>query len=324
MAKATTTKKKVDDLSWPEVFELSKKYLKIPLALLCVEMVYWFITQPSNTLVPIQISEAYIWNLLTNLLYGEGTATLTTNNGWLTQVNLHNENFPGVFNTVGLYVSDECAGVHEMLFISTLILMTDGVSQKLKFKSIVVMCSIVYVLNIVRLLAFYPIALDACAANPNNPSCLTNMWEYHEAIYSWGFLVVLVFMWLVWFWKVGGPSRAIDSTKTKEKSRIIFRKKWETPQFLILLFVALMLASATYSITNNEKAMSAKETLDLCEFSSLATNECMSAQNTWDNAIQTSWSLAAIGLLFATFTIFRYEKRNQDGSWPSDIELEEE
>ena len=65
-----------------------------------------------------------------------------------------------------------------------------------------------------------------------------------------------------------------------------------------------MLASATYSITNNEKAMSAKETLDLCEFSSLATNECMSAQNTWDNAIQTSWSLAAIGLLFATFTIF--------------------
>ena len=115
-------------------------------------MVYWFITQPSNTLVPIQISEAYIWNLLTNLLYGEGTATLTTNNGWLTQVNLHNENFPGVFNTVGLYVSDECAGVHEMLFISTLILMTDGVSQKLKFKSIVVMCSIVYVLNIVRLL----------------------------------------------------------------------------------------------------------------------------------------------------------------------------
>ena len=51
-------------------------------------MVYWFITQPSNTLVPIQISEAYIWNLLTNLLYGEGTATLTTNNGWLTQVNL--------------------------------------------------------------------------------------------------------------------------------------------------------------------------------------------------------------------------------------------
>ena len=211
-----------------------------------------------------------------------------------------------------------------MLFISTLILMTDGVSQKLKFKSIVVMCSIVYVLNIVRLLAFYPIALDACAANPNNPSCLTNMWEYHEAIYSWGFLIVLVFMWLVWFWKVGGPSRTIDSTKNKEKSRIIFRKKWETPQFLILLFVALMLASATYSITNNEKAMSAKETLDLCEFSSLATNECMSAQNTWDNAIQTSWSLAAIGLLFATFTIFRYEKRNEDGRWPSDIELEEE
>ena len=119
-------------------------------------MVYWFITQPSNTL-PIQISEAYIWNLLTNLLYGEGTATLTTNNGWLTQVNLHNENFLVCLIPLD-YMFLMNAGVHEMLFISTLILMTDGVSQKLKFKSIVVMCLIVYVLNIVRLLAFYPIA----------------------------------------------------------------------------------------------------------------------------------------------------------------------
>ena len=126
------------DMTWGEVLQLSKSYLKIPLALLFIEAIYWFITQPSNTLVPIQISEAYIWHELTNLIYGEGTATLTTNNGWMTQVNLQNEQFPGVLNTVALYVSDECAGVHEMLFISTLVIMTDGVSQRLKLRSIVV------------------------------------------------------------------------------------------------------------------------------------------------------------------------------------------
>ena len=134
MTKSTAKLGAKQDLSWSEVLTLSKTYLKIPLALLFVEAIYWFITQPSNTLVPIQITEAWIWSGITNIIYGEGTATLTTNNGWMTQVNLSNENFPGVLNTVALYVSDECAGVHEMIFISTLIMMTDGVSQKIKFK----------------------------------------------------------------------------------------------------------------------------------------------------------------------------------------------
>ena len=76
-----------------------------------------------------------------------------------------------------------------------------------------------------------------------------------------------------------------------------------TPQFLIL-FVALMLASATYSITNNESHVSKRNLRFM--YLSLATNECMSAQNTWDNAIQT---MVAGGnwITLYTFTTFRYE-----------------
>ena len=184
MASTKTSTSKVEDLTWPEVFDLGKKYLKIPFALLCVEIFYWFITQPSDTLVPIQISEAWIWNELTNLIYGEGTAALTTHNGWNTQVNLYNQNFPGTLDVVALYVSDECAGVHEMIFISTLILMTDGVPQNLKLRSLAVMCSIVYVLNLIRLVAFYPIAASDCHLDPNNPLCLNGMWNYHEMVYK--------------------------------------------------------------------------------------------------------------------------------------------
>ncbi len=319
MTKSTAKLAAKQDLSWSEVLDLSKTYLKIPLALLFVEALYWFITQPSNTLVPIQITEAWVWSGITNIIYGEGTATLTTNNGWMTQVNLSNQNFPGVLDTVALYVSDECAGVHEMLFISTLIIMTDGVSQKIKLRSIVVMCSIVYVLNILRLVAFYPIAADACAIDPNNPACLNAMWQFHETVYTWGFLLVLVLMWLVWFWKVGGPSRAIKVSGNNEKYRVFVRKSWEKINFAVLGFVLIMLASSAYSVTTNEQAMDAKETLDFCSYSSIATNECMVAQNTWNNAINTAWSLAGIGLLMGLFTVFQIEKRNNFGHWPSEI-----
>ena len=310
------------DMSWVEVFQLSKSYLKIPLALLFIEAIYWFITQPSNTLVPIQISEAWIWSGITNLIYGEGTATLTTNNGWMTQVNLHNENFPGILDTVALYVSDECAGVHEMLFISTLIIMTDGVSQRLKMRSIAVMCGIVYILNIVRLVAFYPIAVDSCALDPNNPSCLNPVWQYHETIYNWGFLVVLVFMWLVWFWKIGGPERALESKDNQDKFQFGFRKSWGKVHFAILLLAALMLISSAYSVTTNDEAMEAKEILDFCAYSSIATNQCMAAQNNWDNAINTAWSLATLGLIMAVAVTIKIAKVDKKPPKQDSLEAE--
>jgi hypothetical protein len=80
-----------------------------------------------------------------------------------------------------------------------------------------------------------------------------------------------------------------------------------------------MLAASTYSVTTNEQAMDAKETLDFCSYSSISTNQCMAAQNTWDNAINTAWSLAGIGLLIGAFTIFQIEKRNSNAEWPSEI-----
>ncbi len=325
MSKSESLTSQADDLAWSEVFELGKKYLKIPFALLCVEIFYWFITQPSDTLVPIQISEAWIWNELTNMIYGEGTATLSTHNGWMTRVDLYNSNFPGVTDTVALYVSDECAGIHEMIFISTLILMTDGVPQKLKFRSVAVMCGIVYVLNIVRLVVFYPIAASDCALDPNNPLCLTGMWNYHEAIYKWGFLLVLILMWLVWFRYVGGSSKIINSKTNKEKWRVKIRTNWENKHFLIIGFVVIMLCYGALSITSNETAMNAKETLEFCSFSQLSSNNsCIEAQNTWDNAINTSWSLCSIGVLIGAFTIFKYERKTEDGIWPSESNLEEE
>ena len=206
---ATTTARPAGDMSWREVGELGLRYGRIPLALVIVEAFYWFLTLPSDTLAPIQVTEAWIWNELTNIIYGEGSAVISHHNGWLTRIDLVHVDFPGPYDSVGLYVSDECAGVHEMIFLSTLVMMTDGVPQRDKLKAVGVMCAIVYVLNILRLVVFYPIAVESCAAAPNLQACLTPMWRWHEAVYTWGFLVVLVGMWLVWFIRYGGPALSL-------------------------------------------------------------------------------------------------------------------
>lgn len=305
-------------MSWKEVGELGLRYGRIPLALLVVEAFYWFLTLPSDTLAPIQVTEAWIWNELTNLLYGEGSAVLSHHNGWLTRIDLVHPNFPGPFDSVGLYVSDECAGVHEMIFLSTLVMMTDGVPQRDKLRAVAVMCGIVYILNILRLVVFYPIAVESCLETPDVQACLTPMWQFHEAVYTWGFLVVLVGMWLAWFIKFGGPARTLAATK-KDTSPWRFQRRftWERKHWAMLIVASLMFVLALSNIYTNQEAIDARDTLAFCEFSSQLSSECGDAQLRWDDAIGYAWSLSAIGLLLMVGTVVVVEKPLEDGSWPS-------
>ena len=314
---ASASAKHNDDMSWSEVGQLGLQYGKIPLALLAVEALYWFITQPSDTLAFIQVTEAYIWNEVTQLMFGESASTLRSHSGWMTRIDFYHESFPGQFDSVGLYVSDECAGIHEMIFISTLILMTDGVSQRQRFKAVGVMCALVYVLNIVRLVAFYPIAVDGCLANPDQSECLNNMWEFHNFVYKWGFLIVLLMMWLVWFRYIGAGSRTLQaSQEKKEQWRIIFRRRWSRLHYgLIITMVTFFLISWMW-INANADATEAKEVIDYCEFSELTTGICIEAQANWDNAIQGAWSFAVIGLVLGTAGIYEIERKDESGEWP--------
>ena len=306
-----------DDMSWGEVAQLGLRYGKIPLALLAVEALYWFITQPSDTLALIQVTEAYIWNEVTQLMFGEGASTLSTHNGWMTRIDFHHEAFPGALNSVGLYVSDECAGVHEMIFLSTLVLMTDGVTQREKFKAVAVMCGIVYVLNIVRLVAFYPIAVEGCLANPNQAECLNDMWNFHTFVYQWGFLIVLLLMWLAWFKFIGGANRTMKaSQEEKEQWRIVLRKRWEQKHFAFIGVMVAFFGIAWFWVNGNSTAMDAKSVIDFCAFSDLTTPNCYDAQNTWDNAIQGAWSFAVLGLVIGTLGFYEIERKDSEGNWP--------
>ena len=139
-------------------------------------------------------------------------------------------------DNIYLYVSDECAGVHEMIFITVLIMMTTGVPQRLRMKSAAIACGIVFVLNIIRLLVLYPIALSGCAENPNMLGCEQPMHEFHSFVYQWGFLLVLVLMWLIWFkWVNASDLIRKENESGKNKWKFIYRKKWQTLQKSIIL-----------------------------------------------------------------------------------------
>lgn len=292
----------VDDLSWAEVAQLGRTYLRIPAALLLVEAFYWFITQPTNTLGIIQESEAWLWYHLTELIYGSGTATLSEYNGWTTLVTLNHPDF--YYGEIRLYVSDECAGVHEMLFISVLIMMTTGVPQRLRIKSALVACGVVYLLNIVRLLVLYPLAVSGCLENPDIMGCEQPMHDFHAFVYQWGFLIVLVIMWLIWFkWVNAGDLIRKEREAGKGKWKFIYRKKWSTLNKSVIAISILLIVGAFANVLLDEEAMKAKETVDNCEFYSSVTGDCGEANDLWYQEIQSSWSLATLGMLGFAATV---------------------
>ena len=304
-------REEVDDLSWAEVVDLGKTYLRIPAALLLVEAFYWFITQPTNTLGLIQESEAWIWYHLTELIYGPGSATLSEYNGWTTLVTLKHPDFWA--DQIRLYVSDECAGVHEMIFISVLIMMTTGVPQRLRIKSALVACGVVYILNIVRLLVLYPLAISGCVDNPNMLGCEQPMHDFHAFVYQWGFLIVLVIMWLVWFrWVNAGDLIRKENEAGKDKWKFVYRKNWSTLNKSIVIVAILLIIGSFTNVLLDDAAMAAKETVDMCEFYSSVTGECGEARDAWSQEIQSSWSLATLGLLGIATNVIAIENPHKE------------
>ncbi|MBT4066489.1 MAG: exosortase/archaeosortase family protein [Euryarchaeota archaeon] len=301
----------VEDLSWGEFGTLARGYLRIPLALIIVEMFYWFITQPTNTLGVIQESEAWIWYQLTELIYGPGAATLSEYNGWTTLVTLQHPDF--YFDHIRLYVSDECAGVHEMIFITVLIMMTTGVPQKLRIRSAIVACGIVYVLNIIRLLILYPLAVSGCNENPNLMYCEQPMHDFHSFVYQWGFLIILVLMWLAWFkWVNAGDLIRKEQAKSQSQWKFIYRKNWENFHKAALVISVLLVLGAFANVLLDADAMAARETVEMCDFYSSITGDCGEARDAWSQEIQSSWSLATLGMLGFVCTIIAIDKPNDE------------
>lgn len=283
------------DLSWSEVGQLGMRYARIPAALLGISALYWFVTQPSDALGPIQVTEAWIWTLLTNLMLGDGTAVLSHHNGWLTQVEFQHPSFPTDGGRLILYVSDECAGVYEMLFLGTLIMLTDGVSLRQRWRTVLVASVVIYIINIARLLLLYPLALQGCGNAPSDPSCFTPMWTFHTAVYEWGFLVLLMGMWFAWFLAIGGPNRYQRRLDEPAHGWGI-RRTWEPAQLTIAGVGLVGILASMSGWAFNRELVNLRGSLQGCDFVEQVTTQCLVDRAAYDDAIGPWWSIGMLGL----------------------------
>lgn len=292
------------DMSWAEVGEQAYGYLRIPVALLLVEAVYWWATDTSNSFEPYQAGLASLWTGLSNMIW-EGSATLTTHDtGALTQVNLNHATFQGGY--VPVFVSDECVGLHEIVFLSVLMLLTPGVSARTRWRSIAAMTLIVQGLNFMRLVALYPLAVSGCEAAPNTWGCEAPMLEFHEFILSQGFLAVLVVMWLGWYFAIDRKGLVDRSARPALSDiphpRDLRLRETLPPASKVVLVLSLLLAVwATHAVTLDAENMAYKASASSCEWSAVGGwtdvdgEDCFNEKERWEEA----WGRSTRAWLFA-------------------------
>jgi len=83
-----------------------------------------------------------------------------------------------------------CTGISELLFFAFLVLLIRDVRIRTKLKGLAVFLPIIFIINIVRLLLIYPIALQFG---------VQAMWDVHWFIWKYGMFVVLMALFAVWY-----------------------------------------------------------------------------------------------------------------------------
>jgi len=191
-----------DDISIEELREQVVFMLGVIVVLLGGEFVYRWLTDPADSLSWIQIADAWIWNSLHTMLFGSGSVTVVESTYGLPTVLEFNH--PSFEQRIWLEVTDECVGVHEVAFVSLLIAISPGVPRGLKVRGIIAMAVALQMINMARLLVLYPLAVTGCQADPGAYGCEDPMWRFHEFMLRFGFMLLIVVGWLVWFVVVDG------------------------------------------------------------------------------------------------------------------------
>ena len=285
-----------DDLSWSEVGEMAYGYLRIPMALILVQVVYWWATEPDASLEPLQVLLAWLWTGCSNLIW-PGSAELVfhgPSQSW-TGVNLIGSGF--INGEVPLYIDAECAGVNEIMFLGTLMLLTPGVQKQIRYRSLLGMAVIVQFLNFLRLMALYPIGMQYGEAEMN---------EMHEFIFKQGFLILLIVFWFVWFMML--ERRGLRNKNAKPALSDLYkyrnlrmRESLPKASVIVLVICALLAVWSTYEVTMNEENLKFKGVAEDCQYDSMEGyvdsegKSCFVEMNIWDNV----WDRSIRGWLFS-------------------------
>ncbi len=299
--------------SGDEILGQAWAFLRIPLALVFIELVYWWATDTSNSMEPLQVTVAHLWTWLSNVIWPGSAEMFTHTTGAFTGVQLNNPTFEqGLVRT---YVSDECIAIHEIVFLGTLMLLTPGVDRNLRIRSIAAMVGIVQCINLVRLLLLYPFAVSGCELRPGQIGCEAPMNTFHNLILTHGFLLMLVGIWLGWFvWlKSSGRigSTRVDLSELGSLRRIRLRESLPTGSVIVLIICLLLASWATWAYAMNDENQMLKAMSEDCEWGDDGWRDsdnqsCYYEMARWDEVAGRSmraWLFAGIFAGLAIITI---------------------
>lgn len=187
-----------DDIPLSEFMRMLGAVFVLVFVLLFGEILFRWLIEPANTLLPLQLIEAWLWTHLSNIFWPGSAELVAHETGPMTQVNLlHPTFYSGI---VPLYVSDECTGLHELFFLAMMMLLTPSFDIKTKLKHLGIASIIVFILNLIRLLVLYPLAVSGCEGmNGGTFGCESPLFEFHNFVLEYGSLIVLVIGWTIWF-----------------------------------------------------------------------------------------------------------------------------
>jgi len=192
------SRKTSDDIPLSEFMRMLGAVFVLVVILLFGEILFRWLIEPANTLLPIQLVEAWLWTNISNIIWPGSAELVAHQTGPMTQVNLlHPTFYSGV---VPLYVSDECTGLHELFFLGMMMLLTPSFDMKTKMKHLGIASLIVFVLNMIRLVLLYPLAVSGCEGmNGGTFGCEAPLFQFHNFVLEYGSLIVLVIGWTIWF-----------------------------------------------------------------------------------------------------------------------------
>jgi len=306
-----------DDLSWNEVGEMAYGYLRIPFALIFVELIYWWATDTTNSFEPYQAGVAVLWESIGNLIWPNSFDLVWHDTSALTQINMHNKLFPG--GEVSVFVSDECVGMHEIVFLGVLMMLTPGVSNKIRIRSIAGMVIIVQALNFIRLMVLYPLAVSGCEGDmANMKGCEAPMHEFHEFILSSGFLAVLVFIWLGWYYVLMRKG-LVDRSKQpsladlEQFKHLRLREKLPNTSKFAIVFSLLLATWGTWSYAIDDENLEWKASAKNCEWNDNLGwidsdgNDCTNSKEKWEEVEGRSVRSWVFGAIFIALSVFTTE-----------------
>ena len=187
-----------DDIPISELMRMLGSVFVLVILLLFGEVLFRWMIEPANTLLPLQLVEAWLWSTISNIIWPGSAELIAHQTGPMTQVNLlHPTFYSGV---VPLYVSDECTGLHELFFLGMMMLLTPSFDIKTKMKHLGIASAIIFVLNMIRLIVLYPLAVSGCGGmNGGDFGCEEPLFIFHNFVLKYGSLIVLVIGWSIWF-----------------------------------------------------------------------------------------------------------------------------